>query len=116
MEEIKIQRAAKLKEKPDPKSLGFGKIFSDHMFLLDYHAGQGWHDPRIVPYGPFMLDPSAMVLHYAQEVFEGLKAYRAPDGSATMAQISAFHPSATSGFPFASNNNQYLAYRSKSPP
>ena len=63
MEEIKIQRAAKLKEKPDPKTLGFGKIFSDHMFLLDYHAGQGWHDPRIVPYGPFMLDPSAMVLH-----------------------------------------------------
>ena len=81
MEEIKIQRAAKLKEKPDPKTLGFGKIFSDHMFLLDYHAGQGWHDPRIVPYGPFMLDPSAMVFHYAQEVFEGLKAYRAPDGS-----------------------------------
>lgn len=81
MEEIKIQRAAKLKEKPDPKTLGFGKIFSDHMFLLDYHAGQGWHDPRIVPYGPFMLDPSAMVFHYAQEVFEGLKAYRTPDGS-----------------------------------
>ena len=80
MEEIKIQRAAKLKEKPDPKTLGFGKIFSDHMFLLDYHAGQGWHDPRIVPYGPFMLDPSAMVLHYAQEVFEGLKAYRTADG------------------------------------
>lgn len=78
MEEIKIQRAAKLKEKPDPKTLGFGKIFSDHMFLLDYHAGQGWHDPRIVPYGPFMLDPSAMVFHYAQEVFEGLKAYRLP--------------------------------------
>ena len=51
MEEIKIQRAAKLKEKPDPKTLGFGKIFSDHMFLLDYHAGQGWHDPRICPGG-----------------------------------------------------------------
>ena len=93
MEEIKIQRAAKLKEKPDPKTLGFGKIFSDHMFLLDYHAGQGWHDPRIVPYGPFMLDPSAMVLHYAQEVFEGLKAYRAPGVWPTPVTACAFRRS-----------------------
>ena len=87
MEEIKIQRATTLKPKPDFKTLGFGKVFSDHMFLMNYTAGQGWHDPRIVPYGPFTLEPSAMVLHYAQEVFEGLKAYRTADG-----RIQLFRP------------------------
>lgn len=80
MEEIKIQRAAAFKPKPDPGELVFGKTFTDHMFLMDYDAGKGWHDPRIVPYGPLSMDPSSMVLHYAQEVFEGLKAYRSPGG------------------------------------
>lgn len=80
MEEIKVQCATELKVKPDSKTLSFGKEFSDHMFLLNYDAGQGWHDPRIVPYGPIALEPCAMVFHYAQEVFEGLKAYRSPDG------------------------------------
>ncbi len=80
MYEFPIQRAAQLKPKPDPKTLVFGKTFTDHMFLMNYDAGQGWHDGRIVPYGPLELDPSAMVFHYAQEVFEGLKAYRRPDG------------------------------------
>ena len=75
-----VTRAAVLKEKPDPSTLVFGKTFTDHMFLMDYTAGQGWHDGRIVPYGPFQLEPSAMVFHYAQEVFEGLKAYRNPQG------------------------------------
>lgn len=87
MEEIKIQRATDLKPKPDFKSLGFGKVFSDHMFLMNYTTGQGWYDPRIVPYGPFSLEPSAMVFHYAQEVFEGLKAYRTADG-----QVQLFRP------------------------
>ena len=87
MEEIKIQRATTLKPKPDFNTLGFGKVFSDHMFLMNYTAGQGWHDPRIVPYGPFALEPSAMVFHYAQEVFEGLKAYRTADG-----RIQLFRP------------------------
>ena len=81
MEEIKIQRTEHPAAKPDAHTLGFGKVFSDHMFLLNYDKGQGWHDPRIVPYGPFTLDPSAMVFHYAQEVFEGLKAYRTADGT-----------------------------------
>ena len=80
MYEFPIQRAAQLKEKPDPKTLIFGRTFTDHMFLMNYDAGQGWHDGRIVPYAPLELAPSAMVFHYAQEVFEGLKAYRAPDG------------------------------------
>ena len=79
MEEIRIQRTEHPAPKPDPNGLGFGRIFSDHMFLMDYSLELGWHDPRIVPYAPFTLDPSTMVFHYAQEVFEGLKAYRAPD-------------------------------------
>ena len=60
----------------DESALGFGRIFSDHMFMLDYEEETGWHAPRIVPYGPFTIDPAALVLHYGQEVFEGLKAYR----------------------------------------
>ena len=60
--------------------LGFGSVFTDHMFLMDYSAGKGWHDARIVPYGPISLSPAASVLHYGTEVFEGLKAYRRPDG------------------------------------
>ena len=78
--EIKITKAAQLKAKPDAKTLGFGKYFTDHMFLLNYETGKGWHDARVVPYAPLELDPSAMVFHYAQEVFEGMKAYRTPDG------------------------------------
>ena len=80
MYEYPVTRSSTLKPKPDPKTLVFGKTFTDHMFLMDYDAGQGWHDGRIVPYAPLALDPSAMVFHYAQEVFEGMKAYRTPDG------------------------------------
>ena len=65
----------------DESKLGFGRSFSDHMFLMNYTEGKGWHDGRIVPYAPLELDPSCMVLHYAQEVFEGMKAYRWEDGS-----------------------------------
>ena len=65
---------------PPSDQLGFGSIFTDHMFLMDYSAGKGWHDARIVPYGPISLSPAASVLHYGTEVFEGLKAYRRPDG------------------------------------
>lgn len=85
--EIKIQRTASPKEKPDQNKLGFGKIFTDHMFIMNYDEGEGWHDARIVPYGPIALDPAAMVLHYAQEVFEGLKAYRTSEG-----KIQLFRP------------------------
>ena len=69
------------------KPLGFGQIFTDHMFVMDYVDGQGWINPQIVPYGPLSLEPSAMVFHYGQAIFEGLKAYRAPDGS-----INLFRP------------------------
>lgn len=70
------------KQKPaDESKLDFGQYYTDHMFIMNYDEGEGWHNPRIVPYGPFELDPAAMVLHYAQEIFEGMKAYRTADGS-----------------------------------
>lgn len=77
--EISYELTKTPKEKPQGK-LGFGNIFTDHMFIMDYKAGKGWHNARIVPYQPLTLDPSALVFHYAQECFEGLKAYRTPDG------------------------------------
>ncbi|MCT4598852.1 MAG: branched-chain amino acid aminotransferase [Vallitalea sp.] len=67
------------KQKPDFNNLGFGTQFTDHMFIMDYTDGKGWHDPRIVPYQPITLDPSAMVFHYGQEMFEGMKAYKTED-------------------------------------
>ena len=82
--EIKIERAKTLKEKPDQINLGFGTYFTDHMFMMDYTEGVGWHDARIVPYAPIAMDPATMVLHYAQETFEGLKAYRNPKGEITL--------------------------------
>lgn len=87
MTDIKIELTQAPKPLPDPDTLVFGKTFSDHMFLMNYDAGQGWHDPRIVPYGPLSLEPSAMVFHYAQELFEGMKAYRTPEG-----KIQLFRP------------------------
>ena len=81
--EIRVIQASpdKRKRKPtDESKLGFGKIFSDHFFTMSYHAGRGWHDPLIEPYRPLQLDPTAMCLHYAQEIFEGMKAYRGKGG------------------------------------
>ena len=87
MEEIKITYAATLKEKPESSKLVFGRSMTDHMFIVDYDEGQGWHDPRIVPYGPLMIDPASKVLHYAEEIFEGLKAYRTADGSIQLFRV-----------------------------
>lgn len=80
MLDIKFTPAEIRKPKPDQSKLGFGKYFTDHMFIMDYTEGKGWHDARIVPYAYITLSPASMVLHYAQEIFEGLKAYYAPDG------------------------------------
>ncbi len=63
------------------EELGFGKYFTDHMFFMDYNEEKGWHNPRIEPRRPLELDPAAIVLHYGQQVFEGLKAYRGEDDS-----------------------------------
>lgn len=85
---IQITKTTAPKAKPtDESKLGFGTIFSDHMFIMNYDAGQGWHDARIVPYAPVALDPSAVVFHYAQECFEGMKAYRTADN-----KIQLFRP------------------------
>lgn len=79
--DIKITKTTNPKKKPAKgEKLGFGKVFTDHMFLMNYTEGQGWHDARIVPYDKLVLDPSSMVFHYGQEMFEGLKAYRGADG------------------------------------
>lgn len=64
------------KSKPNQSNLGFGKFFTDHMFIMDYNEDKSWHDPRIIPYAPLPMDPATMVFHYGQAVFEGLKAYR----------------------------------------
>jgi len=77
--DIRIEQRPKTEKKlkcTEPTQLGFGKHFSDHMLVADWNTTLGWHDVRIVPYGPFSLEPSAAVLHYGQEIFEGLKAYR----------------------------------------
>ena len=81
---IKIEKTTAPKEKPDWNNLGFGKIFTDHMFIMDYTEGKGWHDARVVPYQNLSLAPSSMVFHYGQEMFEGLKAYRGADGKARL--------------------------------
>lgn len=77
---IEREKITSKKEKPDPSSLGFGKYFTDYMFVMDYEEEKGWHHPRLTPYAPIMLDPSSSVFHYGQAVFEGLKAYRTEDG------------------------------------
>lgn len=85
---IRFTRTTTPKEKPqDESALGFGRIFTDHMFLADYSEGTGWHDARIVPYGNLSLSPAASVLHYGTEIFEGMKAYRTASG-----EIRLFRP------------------------
>ena len=81
MLDIKINLTTEPKEKPAKGAkLGFGKIFTDHMFVMNYTEGKGWHDPRIEPFHNISLSPAAMVYHYGQEMFEGLKAYKGDDG------------------------------------
>ena len=85
--EIKITKAAVLKNKPDSNSLGFGKIFTDHMFMMDWNKEKGWYNARIVPFENISLHPASTVLHYGSEIFEGLKAYRRADG-----KVQLFRP------------------------
>ncbi len=86
--ELTITKAERLKPKPkDETQLGFGKLFTDHIFNMDYNPEKGWHGARIEPYRSIDMDPAAMVLHYGQAVFEGMKAYRTPKGG-----IQLFRP------------------------
>lgn len=79
---LKIDKTVTTNKKNKPKTdqLEFGTVFTDHMFIMDYSDEQGWHDPRIIPYEPISIDPAAMIFHYGQSVFEGLKAYVTPNG------------------------------------
>ena len=85
--EIKITKAPVLKEKPDSSTLGFGKIFTDHMFMMDWNSEKGWYNARIVPFENLSIHPASTVLHYGSEIFEGLKAYRRADG-----KVQLFRP------------------------
>ncbi|MCL1794616.1 MAG: branched-chain amino acid aminotransferase [Oscillospiraceae bacterium] len=85
--DIKIEKTNQPKVKPPPEDMLFGKNFSDHMFVMEYSADKGWNNPGIVPYGNISLSPAAMVFHYGQELFEGLKAYRTSSG-----KIRLFRP------------------------
>lgn len=82
--DIKITKTTCPKEKPDSSALGFGKIFTDHMFIMDYSREKGWYDARIVPFENISIHPASTVLHYGSEIFEGLKAYRRADGKVQM--------------------------------
>lgn len=85
--QIRFKKKGRLKEKPDQKNLGFGKYMTDYMFVMDWTKEKGWEDARIVPYEPIALDPACVTLHYAQETFEGMKAYRTKEG-----KIQLFRP------------------------
>ena len=87
MAQFPTTRTTAPKPKPADATLTFGKVLTDHMFLMNYEEGKGWHNPRIEPYGPLSLDPATSVLHYGQAIFDGLKAFRGDDG-----QIRLFRP------------------------
>ena len=87
MLDIKITKNPNPAEKPDPSTLGFGKIFTDHMFIWSYSREEGWHNARIVPFENLSIHPASTVLHYGSEIFEGLKAYRRADG-----KVQLFRP------------------------
>ena len=84
---ISVTKTTCPKEKPDSSTLGFGNVFTDHMFMMDYSADKGWYNARIIPFGPIALHPASTVLHYGSEIFEGLKAYRRKDG-----KVQLFRP------------------------
>ncbi|MEZ0391993.1 MAG: branched-chain amino acid aminotransferase [Pseudobdellovibrionaceae bacterium] len=84
---IPVQKCVQGKTKPNSQSLGFGQYFTDHLFQVKYSSQNGWHEPQVIPYGNFQIDPGASVLHYGQALFEGMKAFRLKDGG-----IGLFRP------------------------
>ena len=99
--QLTVKKADQLKTKPDDSTLGFGSIFTDHMFNMDYNPQEGWHNPRIEPYASMDMDPATMVLHYGQGVFEGLKAFRTNSGD-----VQLFRP--TDNFKRLNNSARLL--------
>lgn len=89
MASIRIEKTTTPRPRPNPSDLGFGRYFSDHAFHMEWTAGKGWEDPRVVPYGNLALDPAAAALHYGQAMFEGLKAFRVADGSIQIFRLDA---------------------------
>ncbi|HVJ48015.1 branched-chain amino acid aminotransferase [Desulfitobacterium sp.] len=87
MSEIEVTKVGKVGVLPTDKNLGFGKIFTDHMFVMDYDSRKGWHSPRIIPYAEFSSLPAMIVFHYGQAIFEGMKAFRTVDN-----HINVFRP------------------------
>ena len=87
MLKITVNKTTNPKAKPEPAALGFGKYFTDHMFVMEYEQEKGWANPRIIPFGKFEIHPASTALHYGAEIFEGLKAYRRPDG-----KVQLFRP------------------------
>ncbi|MFZ5569596.1 MAG: branched-chain amino acid aminotransferase [Thermodesulfobacteriota bacterium] len=85
--QIRLTKSRQLNPHPEDSQLTFGTVFTDHMFNMDYDLKNGWHNPRIEPYAPIQADPSTMVFHYGQAIFEGLKAFHAVDGD-----INLFRP------------------------
>ena len=85
--EIKIEKAKTTRKLPKEDELGFGKFFTDNMFIMDYDSEIGWHNARIVPFANISLHPASTVLHYGAEIFEGLKAYRTEEG-----EVRLFRP------------------------
>jgi branched-chain amino acid aminotransferase len=85
--DIAITRSTQPKTPPADDTLAFGNVFTDHMFMMNYDEGKGWHSPRIEPYGPFSLDPACCVLHYGQAIFDGLKAFRGVDGKVRLFRL-----------------------------
>jgi branched-chain amino acid aminotransferase len=77
---IEVRTTTRPRPRPDASELGFGRVFTDHMFVMEYARDRGWHSPRIEPYGAFSMEPGAAVFHYGQAMFEGFKAFRADDG------------------------------------
>jgi len=98
---LTVKKVDQLKTKPEDSKLGFGSIFTDHMFNMDYNPEEGWHNPRIEPYASMDMDPATMVLHYGQGVFEGLKAFRTKSGN-----IQLFRP--TDNFKRLNNSARLL--------
>lgn len=100
---IKKQLTTNKKAKPDENNLGFGVHYTDHMLIIDHDVDIGFHDARIVPYAPLVLDPAAMVFHYAMESFEGMKAYRTGDG-----RIQLFRPEKNAARMISTNERMCL--------
>ena len=106
--DITIEKTKHARTRPAEAELGFGKHFTDHMLTIPWDIGRGWHSPAIVPYGPLSLDPAASSLHYGQEMFEGMKAFRGADGKVRLWRLMRHCPYLVRGLRRAGFRNGWL--------